>query len=294
MELPITLDQPDTCSPSRSRTLRFGPKTGEAVGILNGMGERFEGGGDAPDLSLKWFARGAGEYRSEKRAYRLSGPIQLLLNSGQPYRMRMIGASESFVVFFPKSLADKAWQSLQRQAHALPEIPTAAAAPSLQMQNRLAALRTECRKSCPNEAHLNELLCALLGDVVETAALRRDQVDRIPALRSSTRAELLRRLLRAEAYLGDSGAGATLGGAAQAAALSPFHLIRLFDAVFGETPLAYGAGQRLERARDQIAGSNRPIADIALDAGYESRTAFDRAFRRRFRLTPGTLRAAAR
>jgi AraC-like DNA-binding protein len=116
---------------------------------------------------------------------------------------------------------------------------------------------------------------------------------RIPGARRSTREELLRRLLRAEAYLAETGAGATLAGAADAAALSPFHLIRLFKAAFGETPLSYGTGMRLDRARNELIKSHKSIVDIAEAAGYESRSAFDRAFVRRYRSTPGAVRAAS-
>ena len=85
-------------------------------------------------------------------------------------------------------------------------------------------------------------------------------------------------------------AQATLEGAADAAALSQFHLIRLFRAVYGETPLAWSCGRRLEVARDALLMTDDSIEAIAHRAGYESRTAFDRAFRRRFGEPPGALR----
>ena len=100
--------------------------------------------------------------------------------------------------------------------------------------------------------------------------------------------------MRAESDLADLGTNATLAGAAQAAALSPFHLIRVFNAAFGQTPLAYAAAKRLEYARALLIEGDKPIGDIALAAGYESRNAFDRAFVRRYRVTPGALRAATR
>jgi transcriptional regulator GlxA family with amidase domain len=116
---------------------------------------------------------------------------------------------------------------------------------------------------------------------------------RIPAARRSTREELLRRVLRAESYLADTGAAATLAGAARAAALSPFHLIRLFNAALGETPLAYGVRMRLGRAREDLVSTRKSITDVAEEAGYQSRTAFDRAFQRLFLTTPGAVRAPA-
>src|ERR1700720_1990971 len=111
MEFAIRVDQPDLGRPAAARRLRFGPENTPQLLILNGRGTGFEGGSDSPDLSLKWLAAGQAEYRSEGRSYRLSGAVQLMLNRGQPYRLRMMGEAESFVLFFPKPLADAAWQA---------------------------------------------------------------------------------------------------------------------------------------------------------------------------------------
>ncbi len=293
MDLAIRIDQPDLARPATSRRLLFGAPTEPTVIILNGVGSGFEGGADSPDLSLKWLPEGSAEYRTEGRAYRLSGASQLLLNRGQPYRMQMKRPSESFVLFFPAAAADAAWQKHTGTAEAIPEVPTAAAPSCPALQKHLAALRTESRANEPNGERLRELCFVVLAGIATLAATRRGQAMRIPAVRRSTREELLRRLLRAESYLADAGAMATLTGAAKAASLSPFHLIRLFDAAFGQTPLAYGASMRLERARDELVSTRKSIADIAEVAGYRSRTAFDRAFARQFHAAPGAVRASA-
>jgi AraC-like DNA-binding protein len=294
MEFAVRLDQPDVHLPGKSRRMAFGPQEAPVFAILNGRGTHFEGGADEADLSLKWIAAGAAEYRTEGRAYRLAGTEQLTLNRDQPYRMRMQAPSESFVTFFPKAAADAAWQTQTRNGEPLPEIPTVAAASPVALQKRLVQLRDESLRARPSGERLLELSCAVLNELVSMAHMRRRHALRLPALRKTTRDELLRRLVRAESYLADLGAKATLAGAAQAAALSPFHLIRVFDAAFGQTPLAYAAAKRLERARDLLIDSDTAIADIALAAGYESRNAFDRAFARRYRMTPGATRSASR
>jgi AraC-like DNA-binding protein len=292
MDVALRLDQPDVSNPGASRRVAFGPGGSPQIAILNGRGVDFEGGADEADLSLKWLPEGTADYRTEGRDYRLAGNAHLVLNRGQPYRMRMRGRSESFVLFFPRAAADAAWQMQTGETGSMPEMPTVAAATPVALQNRLSSLREACRRSTPDREALAEWSCAILNDIVALSQTRRGQAARLPALRKTTRDELLRRLVRAEAYLVETGARATLSGAARAAALSPFHLIRVFDAVFGETPLAYAATKRLERARDMLAGTTQPITDIALAAGYESRNAFDRAFSRRFGVTPGGVRAA--
>ena len=294
MEFAVRLDQPNVRQPGKSRRMAFGTQNVPFFAILNGRASTFEGGADEADLSLKWLAEGAAEYQTEGRAYRLGGAAQLMLNRGQPYRMRMQGPSESFVMFFPKAAADAAWQMQTHNGEALPEIPTVAATSPVPLQKRVTQLRDESVRARPSGERLLELSCAVLSELVALAHTRRRHAMRLPALRRTTRDELLRRLVRAESYLADLGSKATLAGAAQAAALSPFHLIRVFNAAFGQTPLAYAAGKRLERARDPLIESDASVADIALAAGYDSRTAFDRAFVRRYRLTPGAIRAASR
>jgi len=293
MELGIRIEQPDLGRPGASRRLRFDSPGAPCVVILNGTGSGFEGGADSPDLSLKWLPAGSADYRTEGRSYRLSGATQLLLNRGQPYRLNMRVPSESFVLFFPNSEVNAAWRALTGTEEPLPEIPTAAAPSPPAMRNYLAHLRSETRSPNPDADRLRELCCAVLAEIAVLVMARRGQAMRIPGARRSTREELLRRLLRAEAYLAETGAGATLAGAADAAALSPFHLIRLFKAAFGETPLSYGTGMRLDRARNELIKSHKSIVDIAEAAGYESRSAFDRAFVRRYRSTPGAVRAAS-
>jgi AraC-like DNA-binding protein len=289
MEFAVRLDQPDVENPRAGRRLALGPKDAPVFAILNGRADHFEGGADEPELSLKWLAQGRAEYVSEQRTYRLSGTTQLLLNRGQPYRMRMQG--ESFVIFFPRAAVDAAWQAHSGCAEAMPEIPTLAAAAPASLQAHLAALRDESRASDPSGAVLVERACAVMNEIAGLAFARRARALRLPVIRKTTRDELLRRLMRAETYLLETGAQATLADAARAAALSPFHLIRVFDAAFGETPLAWATAQRLARAHDALTASRASIADIAQGAGYASRTAFDRAFARRYGTTPGALRA---
>ncbi|MBI3678689.1 MAG: helix-turn-helix transcriptional regulator [Proteobacteria bacterium] len=288
----LILDQPDVAAPERSRRLQFDGSGAERIWILNGRsGRGFEGGGDEPELSLKWVPKGSAEYKSANARFRVSDRAQLLLNRGQPYRLRTAPGSETFVMFFSRGLADAAWQSLKGELQAFPEVPSVAGRSQTALQHSLETLRQEARSDAPDGDRLNERSLAVLSEIAALAAERRGQADRIPALRNTTRQELLRRLARAQSYLLESGAAATLEGAADAAALSPFHLIRVFRAAFGETPLAYGAGKRLDFARDALVMTEDSIDEISRRSGYDSRTAFDRAFRRRFKSTPGALRS---
>lgn len=292
MSTQLILQQPDLTRPERARAFRFG-EAAERIAILNARGRLFEGGGDEPDLSLKWVPEGAADYASDGSHFHLAGNAQLLLNRGQSYRLRMARESESVVLFYSRGLANRAWSSLTGRDEAFPEVPAVAGLSQAELQADLVALRAEARSAVPDPARLEELALAILSGMAGLGRTRRRMRDTVPALRGATRDELLKRLVRAESYLVEEQNAATLDGAAGAAALSPFHLIRMFRAVYGETPLAFAAGKRLDSARDALVMTDDAIAAIAERAGYATRNAFDRAFQRRFATTPGALRRPA-
>ena len=289
----LVLDQPDLLTPARSRRLGFGDEGGAHISILNGRGRAYEGGMESSNLSLKWMTLGSADYESAGRTFRLVGDSQLLLNPGEPYRLRFRETSESFTIFFPRSLADAAWAQLVGVGSAIPEFPTIAARSPRRLQTQLVSLYAEANQDEPVGDRLIEQAFAVLGEIASLARYRREQAERVPALRATTRAELLRRLARAEDYLRSTNSRPTLERAAEAAALSPFHLIRVFRAVHGETPLAFASRERLQAARDSLMLTEDSIERISRRAGYESRTAFDRAFQRAFGTTPGSMRSSA-
>jgi AraC family transcriptional regulator len=285
----IVLDQPDLTRPGKSRRRAFG--SGEdRILVLNGRSLEFEGGAEAPELSLKCMLAGVADYRASGRDFRLSGTSHLLLNRGEPYRLKFRGEGESFAVFFPARLADQAWGALAPGMERLAEFPTIAARSPPSLQLALETLIGMTKRANPEGRALEESSLALLTEIASLARLRRGHSDRVPALRGTTRAELLRRIARAEEHLLDDHR-ATLTSAAAAAALSPFHLIRVFRAVHGMTPLRFAQAKRLDIARDTLLLSNDSIENIAHRAGYESRNAFDRAFHRRHGATPGAIRS---
>lgn len=290
MATQLLLDQPDLLQPQCSRRLQFGDDHGQRIGILNGRGRAYEGGMSSTDLSLKWMTAGSADYETGMNCFRLSGARQLLLNPGEPYRLRFREQSESLTIFYPRTLADSAWAQLVGGGSPLPEFPTVAARSPDRLQRHFVSLRDEVRQRDPDGELLIETAFALLVEIANLARHRRKLAERVPALRNSTREELLRRLARAEDYLLSTRKRPTLEGAAEAAALSPFHLIRIFRAVHGETPLAFALRARLEIARDALLLTRDSIEEISLRAGYESRTAFDRAFQRQFSMTPGSIR----
>lgn len=86
------------------------------------------------------------------------------------------------------------------------------------------------------------------------------------------------------------GRNITLGEWAARTGHSSFHAHRLLRAALGETPKQFILRLRIDYAAAALVSSRRSILNIALDCGFESHEAFCRAFRRRFRVSPGAYR----
>lgn len=78
------------------------------------------------------------------------------------------------------------------------------------------------------------------------------------------------------------------------AAFSKFHFQRQFAAAFGVGVFEYVQSRRLHRAAYRLAYRTDPVADIALEAGYENPESFSRAFKKRVGLSPSDFRARPR
>jgi AraC family transcriptional regulator len=82
----------------------------------------------------------------------------------------------------------------------------------------------------------------------------------------------------------------SLGDAAAAAGVHPAHLTRAFRTHVGCTVGEYSRRLRLDRACAAIAKGRKPLAEIALDAGFSDQSHFSRAFRAYTGMTPGQYR----
>jgi AraC family transcriptional regulator len=173
----------------------------------------------------------------------------------------------------------------------LPEFPDVVVGGWGDLVSRLRALREALR----TETASVERAQLLFLDALRSIRSLRDGGERLPALRSTTRAELVRRLQRARDYIDARLPDVRpLREIARVACLSPFHLQRCFAIAFRESPAVYASRRRLEQAAHLVATTRRPLAEIAADVGFSSQTAFTRSFRRWRGVSPGACRAAAR
>lgn len=74
------------------------------------------------------------------------------------------------------------------------------------------------------------------------------------------------------------------------AGYSKFHFNRIFLKETGDTVYKYLQKKRLSLAAEKLIQTQKPIAQIALEAGYDSQQAFTLTFKQYYACTPGQFR----
>src|SRR5690606_28077080 len=78
------------------------------------------------------------------------------------------------------------------------------------------------------------------------------------------------------------------------AGYSRYHFVRLFSEVYGETPGAYLARRRIERAQDLLRTANLTVTEICMLVGFTSLGTFCTRFKQQVGMTPTEYRRRAR
>ena len=85
--------------------------------------------------------------------------------------------------------------------------------------------------------------------------------------------------------------GISLAQVAAAAHVHPVTVAVAFRRHFGKSVGDYIVDLRIAHAKQELENTHRPIAEIAQEAGFYDESHMGRAFRRRFGISPGTLRS---
>jgi len=86
----------------------------------------------------------------------------------------------------------------------------------------------------------------------------------------------------------------TIADLAREAGISRSVLAERFRHYLGEPPMSYLTRWPLQLGARMLKSSNRSVAEIAAEVGYESEAAFNRAFKREFGVPPARFRSASR
>ena len=99
--------------------------------------------------------------------------------------------------------------------------------------------------------------------------------------------ELLGRLCRARDLLRDwEDEPLSVSAVAPTSGVTRFHFIRLFKAIFGETPHQYRSRAQVEKAKHLLILTDLSITDVCMAMGYSSLGSFSALFSRRVGMSP--------
>jgi AraC-like DNA-binding protein len=99
--------------------------------------------------------------------------------------------------------------------------------------------------------------------------------------------ELLGRLCHARDLLRDwEEEPVSVVAVARASGLTRFHFIRLFKAIFGETPHQYRLRAQIEKARHLLLLTDLSVTDVCMAVGFSSLGSFSALFSRRVGMSP--------
>jgi len=139
------------------------------------------------------------------------------------------------------------------------------------------------------------ILAHAAAALAEPIDASRAAVAGLDAAKPSTRRDILQRLERARAHLHDHlDRNVALAELASVARLSQFHLARYFKRAFGEAPVSYHRGLRLERAARFLSAGKGSVSQAAELIGYSDAVALSHAFRKHFGVPPQRYAMAAR
>lgn len=113
------------------------------------------------------------------------------------------------------------------------------------------------------------------------------RIERLGALKESTRVELFKRVNLAKEYISNNyNKKFNLKDVAQMSCLSVNHLLRTFKSAYGISPYQFLSRVRLDRARYFLEKGDYPIAQISILVGFDSISSFIRLFKSTFNTTP--------
>lgn len=141
----------------------------------------------------------------------------------------------------------------------------------------------------------NELYFRIAEALVEDHRDGLRDLQKVSAVCSTTRKEILRRVEHARAVMHDRvGEALTVEEVAGEAAMSEYHFSRAFRSVHGRSPYQYLVEVRMGKAMLLLNTTDDPLTEIALACGYADLQGFSKSFKRVVGVAPSTFRGSGR
>jgi len=250
---------------------------------------------EGPGLcSIKTFSGGPAFYNIGDGSFRVDDNSFLILNDGTDYSIEISGRQvvHSYCLFFDRDLLAEATLGL-------------ASSPEFQLDNcgyygngnstaffqrtyprpelgfDIKDLQLQHSFWAGDSMWLEQNFFGILQQLRQLDSRNARARDRLVAARSTTRAELYRRILVAREFIhANPDRVLSLREIARTSHLSVNHLLRCFMTSFGMTPHAYSTVVKLEHAKRLLANPDYSVTEIMTELGFSSIGSFSLLFKR--------------
>lgn len=242
-----------------------------------------------------------GKYILNKKPIQISDKHFYFLNVNDQLEIRFADnvPLKTFIILFADDFVSESfnYRSVSDEDHLdLPdeiklrrkfEIPSVPFALNDRILGKIRAILQNASNKEGLETHTLEL-------VFEFSKLHRDsieQINRIAAVKKSTREELYRRLFLAAEFMNDNiFEQLSVEQIAKEVCLNKFHFLSNFKALYQTTPHQYFVELKLQKAVQLLKSKRYNVTDVCFMLGFESIGSFSNLFKKRFHISPSKLR----
>jgi AraC-like DNA-binding protein len=257
-------------------------------------------------LSMAMVLSGRGLFRFGRTTLPLDESFYMLIDEDDRFEF-IIDAEqpvESLHVFLAPGFATHMFAALTRSSAALLDNDNVCDDAPVRFQQKLhchdqlltpllAEIVEVVRGSDAASGWHNEIFYRIAAALIQAHGELGSRIARLPALRSTTRDEMMRRLHLAIDLIHSAYASPlTLEQMASTAFFSPYHFLRAFRAAYGRTPHQYLTALRIERACSLLQTTDLGIAEIGRRVGFAYPTTFTLLFRRHMGVAPSVYRSS--
>ena len=252
------------------------------------------------DLAVRWTRNGQRFFESGRTIFAVDDSGYVIFNGGRELSSTVESNTlvSCYCVSFAPNVAEQALRSMVTPADRLLEDPFRERYQPVQffetmyrhnvsVSPLLRRLEIAVDNNCEPHAWFEEQFQLLAARMLITHREVNREIDRLPLAKAATRLEVYKRILIARDYMEASlDRPISVGDIAGVACFSPFHFLRSFKQVFGETPHQYLTRRRIERAQDLLIQTDMSVTNICFAVGFESLGSFSSLFRRHSGVSP--------
>ncbi len=290
---------PDHTDPGFDEQLHFSRFRQQNI-IFNAVSNKSHCDRHVGCLSVKTIWSGEEWYGVGGRRLAVRSRQFLILNDDQEYSCRIDTPEKVKVVsvFFKKEFATSVFLDALSGEEALLDQPFETGAQTLEffqtlydfdpeLEQRMMGLIAMLDIHGYDKTRVDEHLIFLLYHLIRKHKTEVARSGRVDAIKANTRTEIYKRLCIAKDLIHSTFMdNPDLDAMGHAACLSTPQLVRQFKAVFRQTPHQYLTRIRLRHAAGLLKHTSLPVHEITWKCGFENTSAFCRAFRGEYQVSP--------